>query len=156
MTATPTIRRATLGDVEALTSLRLALLREIGNIPDEARAATLVAATRHYLLRKLGTGEFIAWVADVSGQLVATSGLVFFERPPDAGNPAGLDAYLMNMYTVPDWRRRGLARALLDEAIQFTRRSTARRIWLRATEGGEPIYRQAGFVSASSDLELHW
>ena len=126
MQTAPTIRRATLADVEALARLRLALLREMGNVRDESQEAPLLDAMRDYFQRTLSTDEFLAWVAEVDGQVIAISGLVFFERPPDAGNPAGVEAYLMNMYTLPAWRGRGLARALLDEMIGFVRKTPAR------------------------------
>ena len=156
MPAAPAIRRASLHDVDALAELRLALLREIGNAQDETRAAPLLDAIRRYLLAKLTTGEFVAWVAEAEGRLVATSGLVFFERPPDADNPAGVDAYLMNMYTLPRWRGRGLATRLMDEAIRFAKESAARRIWLHATEEGRPVYHKAGFRPTTKDMELVW
>ena len=156
MQTVPTIRRATLADVEPLARLRLALLREMGNVRDEGQEAPLLDAIRGYLQRTMSTDEFLAWVAEVDGQVVAISGLVFFERPPDAGNPAGVDAHLMNMYTLPAWRGQGLARALLDEIIGFVRSTPARRIWLHATEAGRPIYARAGFRQSTRDMELIW
>ncbi len=156
MTTIPVIRRATLADIEALARLRLALLREMGNIRDEGQEAPLLDALRGYLQRTMATDEFLAWVAECDGQVVAISGLVFFERPPDAGNLAGVEAYLMNMYTLPAWRGRGLARALLDEIIGYVRTTPARRISLHATEAGRPIYENAGFVPTTSGMELAW
>ncbi len=76
-----------------------------------------------------------------------------FDRPPDADNLAGLDAYLMNMYTAPAWRGRGLAARLVREASGFVRSTTARRIWLHATLAGGPVYRRAGFRPAASEME---
>ena len=156
MTTTPVIRRATLADVEALARLRLALLREMGNVRDESQEAPLLDAIRDYLRWKMATDEFLAWVAEADGQVVAISGLVFFERPPDAGNAAGVDAYLMNMYTLPAWRGRGIARVLLDEIIGFVRTTPARRIWLHATDIGRPVYESAGFRPSTKEMELAW
>ena len=148
------IRRATMDDLDALVQLRLDLLREVGNLTGDAHTAELAEATRTYLAAKLPTGEFAAWVAEVDGLLVATSGLMLYERPPTAGNPSGIEAYVMNMYTVPEWRGKGVAPALLREIISFVRDSGARRIWLRATEAGKSIYVKAGFVPTASYMEL--
>ncbi|MEH2158987.1 hypothetical protein [Nostoc sp.] len=41
------------------------------------------------------SGEFLAWVAEVDNQIVTTSGLVFFQRPPYNGNFSGLEAYVI-------------------------------------------------------------
>jgi GNAT superfamily N-acetyltransferase len=64
----------------------------------------------------------------------------------------------MNMYTVPEWRGRGVATALLREIIKFVKGTGARRIWLRATEEGRPVYEKAGFspVTSYSYMELVW
>lgn len=84
------------------------------------------------------------------------SGLLFFERPPTAGNLSGVDAYVMNMYTVPEWRGQGLAGALLRELIAHVRATPARRIWLHASAAGRPVYEAQGFVPKSSAMELVW
>ena len=156
MTTMPVIRRATLADIEALARLRLALLREMGNVRDESQEVPLLDAMRDYFRRAMSTDEFLAWVAEVDGQVVAISGLVLFERPPDASNPAGVEAYLMNMYTLPAWRGRGLASALLDAIIGFVRTTPARRISLHATAAGRSVYESAGFLPATSGMELAW
>ncbi|MGV0106185.1 Acetyltransferase [Nostoc sp. DSM 114160] len=75
------LRQANLQDLEALIQLRLELLREAGDIKGDD-TTNLAEATRKYLGEKIPTGEFLAWVAEVNNQIVATSGLVFFQRPP--------------------------------------------------------------------------
>ena len=156
MTTMPVIRRATLADIEALARLRLALLREMGNVRDESQEVPLLDAMRDYFRRAMSTDEFLAWVAEVDGQGAAISGVVLFERPPDASSPAGVEAYLMNMYTLPAWRGRGLASALLDAIIGFVRTTPARRISLHATAAGRSVYESAGFLPATSGMELAW
>ncbi|OYE00485.1 hypothetical protein CDG79_34875 [Nostoc sp. 'Peltigera membranacea cyanobiont' 232] len=100
------------------------------------------------------SGEFLAWVAEVDSQIVATSGLVFFQRPPYNGNLSGLEAYIMNVYTIPMWRGLGIATALLKEIISFVRATEAKRLWLHATEDGKPMYEKFGFVLTSKEMEI--
>ncbi len=150
------LRRAIPDDAEALSRLRLDLLREIGNLADDRQAGPLLAAIRAYFAPRLIRGEFVAWVAEADGRLVATSGLVFFERPPDAGNLSGVDAYVMNMYTLPPWRGRGVATALLAELLRFAQASAAGGLRLHATEEGRPIYQRAGFRQTATEMELRW
>jgi ribosomal protein S18 acetylase RimI-like enzyme len=69
----------------------------------------------------------------------ATSGLVFFQRPPYNGNLSGLEAYIMNIDTIPMWRDQGIATALLKEIISFVRATEAKRLWLHATEDGKSL-----------------
>src|ERR1044071_4150029 len=101
------IRLATLDDVDELVRLRLDFLAEVSSLKDGVDVGELGAAMRGYFARKMPSGEFLAWVAESEGAIVATSGVTIFERPPNGGNVAGLEAYLSNMYTLPAWRGRG-------------------------------------------------
>lgn len=150
------IRLATPDDVDELIALRLDFLEEVGNLKAGADGGELAAAMREYLLRKMPPGDFLAWVAEAEGAIVATSGVTIFERPPNGANPAGLEAYLSNMYTLPAWRGRGLGTALVATAVAHLKATRVRRIWLHATEQGRPVYARAGFVPSETDMELTW
>jgi GNAT superfamily N-acetyltransferase len=145
-----------LDDLEALVQLRLSLLREAGNLQSDTPTAALVEAIRQYLTKTLPTGQFVAWVAQVNSEIIGTSGMVMFEKPPVYGNLLGLDAYIMNIYTVPNWRGKGVATALLREIISYVKMTDARRIWLDATEDGKRLYEKFGFVSTTKEMELLW
>src|SRR5215210_1745626 len=98
------IRLATLEDAQTHERLRVTFLEEVGDFGEGVEVEAVAEAFRQYLRRKLPSGEFLAWVAEAGGEIVATSGLVFFERPPNGTSPSGLEAYVMNMYTRPEWR----------------------------------------------------
>jgi GNAT superfamily N-acetyltransferase len=140
------IREARPSDIDLLTEMRMALLREMGNIASDADAAALAGAVRNYFMEKLPGGRFLAWLAGTDGLVVGTSGLVHLEKPPLVGNLSGREGYVMNMYTLPAWRRKGIAGALLDTVIGYERGSGVKRIWLHATPPGETVYRKAGFT----------
>ena len=150
------LRQANLQDLEALIQLRLELLQEAGKIKGNSDIANLAEATRKYLGEKMPSDEFLAWVAEVDSQIVATSDLVFFQRPPYNGNLSGLEAYILNVYTIPQWRGQGIATALLKQIISFVRATEAKRLWLHTTEDGKRIYEKLGFVSTSKEMEMVW
>lgn len=156
MTPAYRIRLATVEDVDELVRLRLDFLKEVGNVEDGADGDELCALMREYLLRKLPTGEFLAWVAEGDGAIVATSGVTLFERPPNGANPAGLEAYLSNMYTLPGWRGRGVGTALVATVVAHLKATPVKRVWLHATEEGRPVYAKAGFVPGEVEMELTW
>jgi GNAT superfamily N-acetyltransferase len=150
------IRLATLDDVDALVSLRLVFLEEVGSVRSGDDCGELGAAIRDYLVRKMPTGEFLAWVAEGEDGIVGTSGVTLFERPPNGANVAGIEAYLSNMYTVPNRRGKGIGTALVEAVVAHLKETRARRIWLHATEEGRPLYEKAGFVASETDMELVW
>jgi pyroglutamyl-peptidase len=148
------IRRATLEDIDAQVEMRLALQREIGALYADAPSEGAAEANRQYLRWALPAEEFLAWVAEAGGQLVACSGLVLYSRMPGMHGLASHEAYVMNIYTHPAYRRQGIASELLNRMIQFARHASARRIWLRATPLGEPVYEKIGFEPMESAMQL--
>ena len=152
----PSIRQATTGDIDQLVRLRLLLFEEIGEITQDRPVDAFREATLAYLATSLQQGTFLAWVAERGNQIVATSGLVLFERPPAPSNLSGKEAYIMNMYTLPQWRGQGLATALLQEVLHFAKSASIKRLWLHATEQGRLVYEKAGFLMESSAMELIW
>lgn len=151
------VRRATVSDIDALVDLRVALFTEIGRLSrDPGEGAWFREATREYLAAKLPGGDFLAWVGELDGKVIATSGLVFFDVPPQPQNPAGLEAYLMNMFTLPEYRGRGIAEAVLAAIVGYVKTTPCRRIQLYTTPDGRRLYEKAGFVSSHRGMELTW
>jgi GNAT superfamily N-acetyltransferase len=153
------IRRASVEDVETLVHLRLALAWESGHLSRDVIASSLREAIRQYLIEAIPAETFIVWIAETQGQIVATSGLVFFQKPPSEHNLSGLEAYILNMYTLPQWRKQGIATLLLEHLMAFIKQSKAHRIWMYATQEGKPLYEKAGFILKTRptlEMELLW
>jgi GNAT superfamily N-acetyltransferase len=147
------IRKAGVEDVEDLIRLRLALLRSARGEEKLKDEETLVEATRRYFAQALPAGSFHAWVGVAEERVVACSGLVPFGRPPMPGTLASLEAYILNMYTEPQWRGRGIARALVEELTRFARELGVGRLLLHATADGRPLYESAGFKPNPTSME---
>jgi GNAT superfamily N-acetyltransferase len=131
------IRLATLDDIEALVSLRIQLL--------EANDASFDGGLRAWLRTHLADGSFLAWIAEDAGAVVPASGLTVLDRPPYPGNATGLAGYVTNMYARPAYRRRGLARQLLEVLIAHAYQVGIRRLFLEASREGQPLYEEFGF-----------
>lgn len=84
---------------------------------------------------------------------MAAGTLALFVRLPYPGNLAGREAYLLNMYTVPAWRARGIATALLDAMTAHARAMGLGKVWLHASDAGRPLYERIGFVANPAYME---
>lgn len=114
----------------------------------------LADANRAYLQEAMRSGEFVAYLAESGGVIVATSGLTLYRTAPHPGNLAGVNAYILNMYTVPDRRGEGLASALLQRLIEHARESVPTRVSLRATDAGRAVYERFGFGADPGYMQL--
>ncbi|HEX8825836.1 MAG TPA: GNAT family N-acetyltransferase [Archangium sp.] len=147
------IRKAGVEDVDEMVRLRLALLRTTRGVERLEDEETLVPVTQRYFAQAIPSGRFHAWVGVAEGRVVACSGLLPFERPPMPGTLASLEAYILNMYTEPGWRGRGIARALFTELMRFARELGAGRVLLHATDEGRPLYESVGFKPNPTAME---
>jgi GNAT superfamily N-acetyltransferase len=148
------IRQATVDDLELLLRLRIEFLREVNGAEADKVLPQLRENLREYFLRHLPTGEFIAWLAVADGEVIGTSGLVFFRRPPSVTNLTGVEAYIMNMYTLSQWRGRGVATSLFQQVLDFVKTTPSHRVFLHATNEGRRIYEKFGFTGDGERMEL--
>jgi GNAT superfamily N-acetyltransferase len=140
-------RRATLYDVPALVEYRVRFLNELHSHAENDETKVIREALHKYFNKAIPSGDFIAWVAELDGKIVATSGMVVWEKPATYdGVESGRLGYLLNFYTIPEARRRGIATRMLNELIKEARSLGLRYVHLHASKYGEPIYRKAGFT----------
>ena len=150
----PTYRRAALHDVEALIQMRFNLLYESHFAPEGSDRARMEEAFHAYFKEHLPAGDFIGWVAEADGRVVGTGGMVLWHKPPLDDDPSGREAYVMNMYTVAEYRGQGIATRLMDILIEEARAQGIKRIRLHASEAGVRVYQAKGFVFNPSDMIL--
>jgi GNAT superfamily N-acetyltransferase len=141
------IHRATTEDVGTVLAFRMAMMAEIAEAEAESGPA-IEAALRdgnERWIREHMADDFAAWVAEIDGRPAGTAGILWFPHPPSRRSPDGLEAYILNVYTAPEWRNRGVARALMERVVQEARAAGIKRIWLRASAAGRPLYESLGF-----------
>jgi GNAT superfamily N-acetyltransferase len=149
------IRRATAEDAEVMADLRRDMQGELTDSTGPLDPDALYERNLAYFRECIPSGQFVAYVAEEDGEMVATSGMVVYRAPPTGGNPTGIEVYIMNMYTVPSHRGRGLATKLLDALVTHAQGLGARRAWLRASDAGRPVYQRYGFVGNDAHYMLY-
>ncbi len=125
--------------------MRMEFLREaLGHaVPDEEGG--IRDRMERYFRSQTGTG-FFAFLAEVDGQVVSTVYCALSDRPASPTYYTGKAATVLNVYTRPDYRRRGIAAALLRETVAEARRLGVSELELTATPDGKPLYEKFGFV----------
>ena len=79
----------------------------------------------------------------------------FFTLPPNDWCPSGKTAYISSMYTLPDYRRQGIASRLLTLIIGEAKERLCQRIWLNASDMGRPLYRKFGFADSATAMGMY-
>ena len=138
-----TYKLVTADDIDALVACRLEFIDDIKktHIDDPALADNLHA----YFRETIPSGKFISWAAMDGNEMIATSGLCFHQTPPNASALDGSSAYIMNMYTKPAYRKRGIANELFSRILEEARKLGYKKVSLNASEMGVGLYRKYGF-----------
>jgi hypothetical protein len=74
-------RPATINDVSALADYRVRFLNEFLNHPDDDDTKVLRKSLVEYFTRAIPSKDFIAWVAEYDEKIIATSGMVVWQKP---------------------------------------------------------------------------
>jgi GNAT superfamily N-acetyltransferase len=147
-------RRATLVDINKLVELRVEFLFEAEKISKDTPAEELRNSLYNFFQRNMKSEYFISWIAIQENEIIATSGLVFYEVPPLFENISGREAYLMNMYTLPNYRRKGIGTELLKRVIEEARKREIRKVRLVTSEDGKYLYKKNGFKFNKNEMCL--
>lgn len=148
-----TIRHAAVTDVPDLVRLRRAMFEAMG-FEDPAQLDAADAAAEAYFSENIPAESFHGWLAVTpTGMAVGSGGVVIDQHPPGPSNPLGQIGYIMNVVTAPDYRRRGIARRIMQAVLQWLAEQGIRHVVLHATEMGRPLYEELGFVH-SNEMRL--
>ena len=143
------IRQAIPADIPELIRLRMDYLREEKDDLTPLFQANLTAQWHAYFTAHL-ENDYLTFVAEEKNRIVATASLLLGECPANYRIANGRIGTVIGVYTVPGYRRRGLAAALLRTLIAEAEQRNLSVLELSATESGAPLYRQFGFQPRNS------
>ncbi len=147
--------KATENDIDELVILRMDFLKEAQGISDNKKDKKLTLSLKNYFIDAFKKKEFISWIAKDNNNIIATSGMCFYTLPPSYKNITGKIGYIMNMYTKPDYRRRGIASDLFKKLIDEADKLGILKLSLHATDAGKPVYLKQGFTEETTEMKLY-
>jgi GNAT superfamily N-acetyltransferase len=154
-----TIRQATSSDAAIIAGHRVRMFRDMGQVPTDALAAVLLAKSSSALAELLRDGSYVGWLAiDGRDRVLAGAGAHVKPQLPRISHdgvrvvtaPVPL---VVNVYTEPDWRGKGIARALMRSLMEWATAQGCDRVLLHASDAGRLLYVSLGFVPTN---EMGW
>lgn len=139
------IRKATVKDLETLVEHRHRMFEEMSG-PKKAKSNLAGDAYRDWareiMKQKLYHGYI---VTDDKGEEAASGCIWLRQVQPSHGRPASMVPYLMSMYTVPKFRRNGLASMVVREAMGWAKKNGYTVMTLHASVAGRNVYPKLGW-----------
>ena len=147
-------KKAVLEDIEILTETRITVLRAANQLSDDVEMSNVKEQSYLYYQKALSEDSHVAYLVFDGNEFVGTGGISFFQVMPTFHNPTGKKAYIMNMYTKPEYRRKGIAYKTLDLLVAEAKQRGIDAVSLEATDMGKPLYKKYGFVKMNDEMEL--
>jgi ribosomal protein S18 acetylase RimI-like enzyme len=139
------VRRGSVDDIPAITRHRLGMMREM-RLATPAECAAYDPEFRLFAQREISAGNFISFLAETeAGQVVAGGAVYIVPWPGNPSNRLQKRAFLLNVVTEPEFRRRGIARAVVGAMLDWCRAQGFHSVRLLASEAGRPLYQSFGF-----------
>ena len=147
-------KKATIEDIDILTETRIEVLKAANKLSDDADMSEVKEQSYNYYKKALRDGTHIAYLVFDKSRFAGAGGVSFFQVMPTYHNPSGKKAYIMNMYTSPEYRRKGIAYKVLDMLVKDAKSMGILAISLEATVMGLPLYEKYGFTKMKNEMEF--
>jgi GNAT superfamily N-acetyltransferase len=151
-------RKAGIDDIPELVRLRLEF-SEVSSryfkreFTDETREILRVT-NADYFTAGLLDGSLVVFVAEDGGKIVGTSGIMFWRHLPGPAALDGRKAVIANMYTLPEYRKQGIATRLMELQLEEARVRGVKVVNLSATADGRAVYEKLGFVNDTDEMRI--
>jgi GNAT superfamily N-acetyltransferase len=152
------IRRAKPQDADTIAWHRARMFQDMGEVPPNL-FEPFRAKSREQIYQMLARGEYIGWLASPADdeKIVGGAGVQLRQVPPHPLTKAsgeitvaeGRHAIVQNVFTEPEWRRRGIARLLMKRIIDWSREEHLDSLVLHASDEARALYERLGFVATN-------
>ncbi|HWJ46119.1 MAG TPA: GNAT family N-acetyltransferase [Candidatus Udaeobacter sp.] len=147
-----TIREGTAADIPEIARQRRRMCEDM-NYADADILSAMVSGTAEYLKKAIPEGSFRSWLACDNGRVVAGGAVVISPWPAHAYDLECRRATILNVYTEPEYRRRGIARQIMEIMIAWCKLEGFARVSLHASQHGRHLYESLGFED-SNEMRL--
>lgn len=138
-------------DSAGLTDIRMAYLLEDFPEMSAETAEHIRAGLPKYYAEHLER-DFFAYIAEEDEKAVGSAFLVVKAMPPNSNFPNGRIGDVLNVYVRPEYRRQGIAKALMELLITDAKALELDYIELKASADGYPLYKKLGFKDSVSSF----
>lgn len=149
-----TYKKAEISQLAELVRLRIKVLRAANELSCDVDMSIIKQHSISYFEQAFESDSLTVYFAYDENRIVGCGGASYYDIMPTFDFPNGKCAYIMNMYTKPEYRKRGVASKILDLLIKDSYERGIHKITLEATDMGRSIYDNYGFKQMTREMIL--
>lgn len=132
-------------EVELLTTYRMDYIAEMQGERGLEYQRKLKIELNQYFSEALAEDRFFAFLAEQDEVALSFGAMVLKKIPGDFNQTSYLEGDILNMYTVPFARRKGISGMILQELLNEAHNRGISKVSLHTSKEGEKLYRKLGF-----------
>lgn len=141
--------KASINDLNSLVELRIEYLTEDYEDMSEPQITRISERLPNYYHKHLNKDLFV-YVCREKEKIVGCCFLYIMEKPPNPAFVNGITGTVLNVYTKPEYRKRGIASKLIKLLLSDSEKMGLDFVELKATDAGYNLYKSIGFENVIS------
>ena len=106
-----------------------------------------------WVQRMIAEDKYAGWITRDDEREVGSAGLLILDWAPHFLDPrCGQRGYILNVFVEPEYRGRGIAKALTLQCMAEAKRRGIGVVALHASRKGQPVYEKLGFKTSNEML----
>jgi GNAT superfamily N-acetyltransferase len=147
------LREASPTDIPEIIRQRRCMYEDM-DYRESTKLEAMAALSTKFLEGAIAEGTFQAWLAQDGNRAVGGGAVIISPWPAHPYDLECRRATILNVYTDPDYRRRGIARGLMLRMIGWCKEQGLARVTLHASDDGRHLYESLGF-EPSNEMRLN-
>lgn len=150
------IRLAEMADIDQLVKMRWDFtLEDYPEMGDGIEYILFERECREFLESALESGRWFAWIAEKEGVILSHIYIELIHKVPRPGRVTNPFAYMTNVYTVPEYRGKGVGSRLLSRVNEWSTERNFEFIIVWPSDTSIEFYERNGYSHCKEPMERH-
>ncbi|WP_246944751.1 GNAT family N-acetyltransferase [Bacillus pinisoli] len=147
------IRLAELNDINQLIKMRWDFTVEYDESKNDSSYEDFEKECYSFLKKAINSGQWYIWVAEESEKVVSHIYIELIQKVPRPGRITYPFAYMTNVYTVPEYRNKGIGSEMLQTINQWIKENDFEFVIVWPSEDSINYYKKNGYVHCTEPME---
>ena len=150
------VKKADLHELSILMDWRMRVLAEVFADSLHPDWEAIRKNNEDYYTEAFVKGSHTACFAlnDENGEIIGCGGICYQKEMPSPDNLTGTNGYLMNIYTLPEYRGQGIGRKIIEFLIADAKTRRTEKIYLESSVDAKRLYEEIGFLDMQDYMKL--